>query len=141
MLQPKRPAYSKEWKLFMPGLNWQQVTSAERKRLCCSFVLYHFTQQKRGKTLCLIAIDKRLNDVGKSEINWLQMWITFLARIINSSMRMLQQVLGSDFTKKFAPRNMAKFQLHRYDMDTPAFSFTQWQQKISQSSRKDPHII
>ena len=87
MLQPKRPAYGKEWQLFVPGLNWQQVTSAERKRLCCSFVLYHFAQQKRGETLCLeIAIDIRLNDEGKSEINWLQMWITFLARIINSSL-------------------------------------------------------
>ena len=99
--------YSKEWQLFIPGLNWYQVTSADGKRPCCSFVLYHFTQQKRGKTLCLIAIDKKLNDVGKSEINWLPMWITFLARIINSSLRMLQQVLGSEFTKKLAPRNMA----------------------------------
>ena len=59
----------------------------------------------------LIAIDKRLNDVGKSEINWLEMWITFLARIINSSPRMLQQVLGNEFTKKFATRNMAFSQI------------------------------
>ena len=26
-------------------------------------------------------------------------------------------------------------------MDTPTFSFTQWQQKISQSSRKDPQTL
>ena len=37
-----------------------------------SFVLYHFTQQKRGETLCLIAFDKMLDDVGKSEMNWLK---------------------------------------------------------------------
>ena len=30
------------------------------KRLCCSFVLYYFTQKKRSKTLCLIAFDESL---------------------------------------------------------------------------------
>ena len=31
------------------------------------------TQKRRGETLRLIAFDKMLDDMGKSEINWLQM--------------------------------------------------------------------
>ena len=49
-----------------PDLNWQQVTSIlqREKRLCCSVSLH---SGEKGETLHLIAVDKRLDDVRKSE--------------------------------------------------------------------------
>ena len=82
--------------------------SAERTRLCCSFVLYHFTQQKRGENLCLIEFDKRLDDVGKSEINWLQMWIKFLESSIRVS-KILSRLRS--IPKKIMSRNMTFSQI------------------------------
>ena len=46
----------------------------EKAQLLFSY-LSVITQKKRGETLCLIAFDKMSDDMGKSEINWLQMWI------------------------------------------------------------------
>ena len=82
MLQPKRPE-QQHVATVQPRPTCKLVASysLQSKRLHCSFVLYHFTQQKRGETLCVmcvIAFDKTLDDVSKSEINLLQMWIKFL---------------------------------------------------------------
>ena len=57
-------------------------------------------------------------------------------KIYNAVVGILKIARNDDLLRVYC-----KFQLHRYDMDTPTFNFTQWQQKISQSSRKDPHII
>ena len=78
MLQPKRPEQQHIATVHQPRPKLVASYSAERTRLHCSFVLYHFTQQKRGETLCVIAFHKTLDDMGKSEINLLQMWIKFL---------------------------------------------------------------
>ena len=50
----------------------------EKKAFLFFSSLSLITQQRRGETFCLIIFDKMMDNVGKSEMNWLQMWIKFL---------------------------------------------------------------